>query len=443
MKFKEIVDAVMKASRGDQTEVVMMAHDDSLTRFANNCIHQNVTERNAQVVVRSVIGKRVGTAISNRVDRDGLQALAQRAFELAKLAPENPEFPGLPAPRAVAAAASFDEATALCPPQSRADRAGVICRKAKAANLTAAGSMRTMDATLAVANSLGVFAEHRTSVADLTTVIMAGNSSGWSQMSGSRLDSIDAEAMADEAIRKATLGANPRETEPGEYTVILDPYATADLLGMLAFDGMGAMAFQEERSWLNGRVGQKIMSDAVTIFDDGLDRTGIPMPFDFEGMPKNHVAVVEAGVAKGPVYDSFTASRDSGRETTGHATQPSPAERMGPLPLNLFLRAGTSSVEEMIRSTKNGLYITRFWYTRPVHPRDAVITGMTRDGTFVVKDGEVAYPVKSLRFTQSYVEALKNVDAIGAALRTQWADFITITVPAIKIHQFRFTSGTR
>ena len=147
----------------------------------------------------------------------------------------------------------------------------------------------------------------------------------------------------------------------------------------------------------------------------------------------------------GPVYDSFTAGREPGRESTGHATPPSPAEIVGPMPANLFLQAGTSSVDKMIRSTKLGLYITRFWYTRVVHPRDAVITGMTRDGTFVVKNGEIAYPVKSLRFTQSYVEALKNTVAIGADPLALWSEYLVsaTTVPAIKIDGFRFTSETR
>jgi predicted Zn-dependent protease len=231
------------------------------------------------------------------------------------------------------------------------------------------------------------------------------------------------------------MGTGPVDFPPGEYTVILDSYATA-------FDGMSALSFQEERSWLNGRSGQKIMADTVTIVDDGLDGSGMPMPFDCEGMPKQRVVIVESGIARGPVHDSFTAGR-ARTETTGHAMPPSASDRYGPLPLNLFLKRGNSSVEEMIRSTKLGLYITRFWYTRTVHPRDAVVTGMTRDGTYVVRDGEIAYPAKSLRFTQSYVEALKNVEAIASVPRVLWSELFAFNVPAVKIGQLRFTSGTR
>jgi predicted Zn-dependent protease len=273
---------------------------------------------------------------------------------------------------------------------------------------------------------------------------MGTNSSGWAQHSGWRLKSINPEALADEALSKVRLGIDPVDFEAGEYAVILDPYATADLLEMLAFDGMGALAVQEGRSWMNGRLGQRIVADSVSIIDDGLNIDGIPWPFDFEGVPKKVVPIVSSGVAVTPVYDSFTAGREERKQSTGHATPPSPQGRFGPAPMNLFLRPGTTSVDAMIKSTKLGLYITRFWYTRTVHPRDAVVTGMTRDGTFVIRDGEIAHPVKSLRFTQSYVEALKYTEAIGPTPRLLRSGFGGATsVPPVKLAKFRFTSATR
>jgi predicted Zn-dependent protease len=249
--------------------------------------------------------------------------------------------------------------------------------------------------------------------------------------------------MADEAIEKARAGENPKDPEPGDYAVILDPYATADLLEMLALDGMSALAFQEERSWLNGRIGERIMSPGVTIVDDALDVAGIPAAFDFEGQPKTVVPIVENGVCRGPVYDSYTAGRKQGIQSTGHAAPPSPTDRYGPLPMNLSLHPGASDVAEMIRSTEQGLYVTRFWYTRVVHPRDVVVTGMTRDGTFVVRDGKVTGAVKPMRFTQSYVEALSRVRAIGSRQRTLKAGIGTMRVPAVQLDRFRFTSATR
>jgi predicted Zn-dependent protease len=296
---------------------------------------------------------------------------------------------------------------------------------------------------LGVANSKGVMAEHRSTLMDASTVIMGNNSSGWAQSSGWRPDAVDPESLANEAVSKVRMGVDPVDYEPGEYTVILDPYATADILEMLAYDGMGAQAVQEGRSWMNGRLGQQIMAGSVTIVDDGTDISGIPLPFDFEGVPKQIVSIVENGVAKSPVYDKYTADKENKR-STGHATPPSPQGRFGPMPINLFLRPGTASLDEMIRSTKLGLYITRFWYTRTVHPREAVITGMTRDGTFLVRDGEIAHAIKSLRFTQSYVEALKYTEAIGETPRVLRSGMGgAASVPPVKLGKFRFTSSTR
>jgi predicted Zn-dependent protease len=295
-----------------------------------------------------------------------------------------------------------------------------------------------------VANSKGIFAQHRSTLADASTVIMGKTSSGWAQSTGWRLSAVESDALADYALSKVRLGVDPVDFEPGEYTVILDPYAAADLLEMLAFDGIGALAVQEGRSWMNNRIGQKIMAENVSITDDGFNAAGLPWPFDFEGVPKKVVPIVASGVALSPVYDSFTAGREEGKQSTGHATPPSPQGRFGPAPMNLFLRPGSASLDAMIRSTKLGLYITRFWYTRTVHPRDAVVTGMTRDGTFVIRDGEIAHAVKSLRFTQSYVEALKSAEAIGSTPRLLRSGFGgAVSVPPVKLAGFRFTSSTR
>jgi len=421
-----------------------MEQDESLTRFANNCIHQNVTERNVQITVRCVTGTKIGIAVGNDVRPDSIRDLTARAYSVARLQPDNPEFKGLPTPQATAALPAFDVDVAVCTPEVRATRVAVICRKAAGAGCVAAGSLTTSSFSIGVTNSKGVFAEHRSTLADMSTVIMGSNSSGWSQSSGWRLNSIHPESIADEALYKVRRGVDPVDFEPAEYSVILDPYATADLVEMLAFDGMSALAVQEGRSWMNGRIGQRVMAESVHLLDDGLNMNGIPLPFDFEGVPKKVVPIVASGIVLTPVFDTFTAGREDGKQSTGHATPPSPQGRFGPAPLNLFLKPGTATVDEMIRSTKLGLYITRFWYTRTVHPRDAVVTGMTRDGTFLIRNGEIAHPIKSLRFTQSYVEALKNTEAIGTTPRVLRSALGGATsVPAVKLGQFRFTSSTR
>ena len=442
MSFKKIADTILAASPADQTEIVYRLRDESLTRFANNHIHQNVTESNHEILVRCVSGSRCGIAVSNSTDPESLRKLARIAFDLAKQQPENPDFKGLPAQTPLVKVTSFDPAVTACSPAVRAKGVGIICQKAADAGYTAAGSMTTGASLFGVANSRGVFAEAESTIVDASTVVMSPTSSGWAQASGWKLGSVNWDQLADEAILKTKLGENPRDGVPGEYTVILDPYATSDLLGMMAADGMSALAFQEERSWLNGRIGEKILSPQITIVDDGQDIAGIPLPFDSEGQPKQRVTIVDAGVCRGPVFDSYTAGRQAGAVSTGHAMEQSAAERVGPLPMNLFLRPGTSNVEEMIASTKDGLYITRFWYTRPVHPRDVVVTGMTRDGTYVVRDGEISGAVKSMRFTQSYLEALASTTSLGSTCKTLWAGG-AFNVPPIKLEKFSFTSSTR
>ena len=442
MTFRAIADTILAASPGDQTEVVFQKRSESLTRFANNTIHQNVTETNFEIFVRCVHGTRVGIAVSNNLHPDSLKALSRRASDLAKIQPENPHFKGLPGASSLTAVNAFDAAAASCSPRERALAVGIACRKAAEAGYTAAGSMMTGVLTLGVANSQGVFAERESTVVDASTVVMSPTSSGWAQASGWFLDAVRWEDIAEEAVRKVRLGENPGEADPGPYTVIFDPYVTADLMEMMAIDGMSALAVQEERSWMNGRVGKKTLAESVTIVDDGLSLTGVPAPFDYEGQAKRRVPIIEAGICRAPVHDSFTAGRE-GAQSTGHALEPSPTDRYGPLPMNLFFSPGTSNVEDMIGSTKKGLYITRFWYTRHVHPRDVVVTGMTRDGTYLVENGEVVRAVKSMRFTQSYLEALAGTLAVGKQQKVLRFGPAIVAVPALKLESFHFTSATK
>jgi predicted Zn-dependent protease len=444
MTFREIASVVLAASPAAETEVVYQKRNESLTRFANNHIHQNVTETNFEIAVRCVLGTRVGMAVSNNLGSDSLKSMGKLALDLAKQQPENPEFKGLPRGGPHLQINAFDSRVAGCAPALRASEVGIACRKAREAGYTAAGSMTTGTLTLGVANSHGLFAERESTVVDASTVVMTPTSSGWAQSSGWSLSAVRWEEMADEAVRKARMGENPAECPAGTYAVILDPYVTADLLEMMAIDGMSALAVQEERSWINGRIGQKVLSERITIVDDGLDPAGIPSPFDYEGQPKKPVFIVENGICRAAVHDSYTAGRESGGvQSTGHAMEPSPTDRYGPLPLNLFLKPGTSNVDDMISSTELGLYITRFWYTRTVHPRDVVVTGMTRDGTFMVRDGEIVGPVKSMRFTQSYLEALAGTAAVGQTVKVLRSGPSTVSVPALKLDKFQFTSATR
>jgi predicted Zn-dependent protease len=253
---------------------------------------------------------------------------------------------------------------------------------------------------------------------------------------------LDPEAVGRVAVNKALRSRNPTELEPGVYAVILEEEAVGDMLFTLGFLGFGALALQEGRSFMSSRLGQKITGDNITIWDDGLDNRGLVLPFDFEGVPKQRVTLIENGIAKGVVYDSLTAGREVGKISTGHSL-PAP-NTMGPIPVNLFMAPGNATKEEILASTERGIWVSRFHYTNPVHPVQTILTGMTRDGTFLIENGEITRPLKNLRFTQSILDAFSEVDMLGKNLKTikmEWGSF-GCCVPAAKIHNFQFTGTT-
>ncbi len=439
---REICNQVLKRCGAVPAQVLFLVEDNALTRFANNSIHQNVAEIDASLILRVKQGKRTGTATSNRLDGAALDALAEHALANAAASPEDPDDPGLAEPAPYTPVNAWDENTAVLSPQQRAQAVGLVCRQAADKNLNAFGAFSSGRSAVAAANSQGLYAYHAGTHADFQTVIMAEDASGYAHASDWQVAAIPIEALGKEAAQKAELGRQPRKIGPGEFTVILDPYAVEDVLASMDFYGMGAQAVLDGRSWMNERKGQQAMSPMVNIWDDGLDPGGVPMPFDFEGVPKKRVDIVKSGVVGEPVYDRYTAGK-AGAASTGHALPPGMRE-MGPIATNLFLGTGDASLEGMIRATQDGLYITRFWYTRLVHPRDCVLTGMTRDGVFKIENGELAYPLKNLRFTQSYIQALADVQAVGSETRCLSSEFggVAIRVPALKIGRFNFTGAT-
>jgi len=432
----------LKLSSADETEVVFRANDSALTRFANNHIHQNVAESNATLVLKAILDKQAGSATTNDLSGEGLQKVADRALVHAKLAPADPDLPGVPQPKTVIPAIAYDLDTDEYGPGVRASDVGRICHIAKEKDLTAFGAFRKAATETAVANSAGLFVYHPATSVDIQVTVSGSSGSGRAQESAWNVANINPDAVGMEAIDKAIRAQDPKAIEPGKYTVVLDPYAVEDLVLMLNFTGMGAESVQDGYSWMNGRLDEQIMSPLVSIWDDGIDPAVLPMPFDFEGVPRQRVQIVENGWLRGPVYDTYTANKE-GRESTGHATPPNMMFFSGPLAQNLLMAPGNSSVEEMIKDTEYGLYITRFWYTRPVHPRDCIVTGMTRDGVFLIEDGQLTGPVKDLRFTQSYLEAMANVIAVSRSRKTLIGEFGgSACVPAVKIDNFNFTGLT-
>jgi PmbA protein len=438
-KMRDIAERVLSLSAAEQTEVIIMSDDSGLTRFANSYIHQNVAERNVGLRVRAVVGKKIGVASINDLSPEALERVVESALTIAKLQPENPDFISLPSPAPIAKIEAFDEATAGFSPAARAKAVGVICQLAVNNGLIASGAFTTGGYELTVANSLGVFAYHAATLADINTVIMADDSSGYAAATAWKVGGINAETIGAEAVEKALRSRHPRELPPGRYPVILEEYAVADIMDTLAHLGFGALAVQEGRSFMVDRFGEQIMSDAISIWDDGLDPTGLPMPFDFEGVPRQRVDLIKRGVAEAVVYDSYTAGKE-GKASTGHGL---PAPNIhGPVPGHLFMAPGEMNKEEMLASMERGLWVTRFHYTVPVHPKLSIVTGMTRDGTFLIEKGEISYPIKNLRFTQSYVEALANVELVGRTTRLQQSWFGGTRAPALKLTEFEFTGAT-
>jgi len=434
-KALEILGTAIAYSQAEMTQVAVEIGESSLTRFANSVIHQNVSERNAGLGVKAVIGKRIGFATTNRLDEDSIKTVVDKAVSFAKHSEDNPDFVSLPTPKPVMQIETYDERTATYSPEDRAAVVAGMIAEARKHGASAAGSLSNGYEEFAVANSLGVAAYNVFSLAGLTTVMTADSGFGYADRISTSIRDFDPIEAAVEAAARSVQSRNPEAIEPGEYDVVLLPYAVAELVEFLSYLGLGALAVQEGRSFMCGKVGQKIAGENVTIWDDGLDPRGLPRSFDPEGVPKQRVDMIVNGVANAVVYDTYTAYKE-GKESTGHGI--GGIGTHGPFPTNMFMQPGDSSVEEMIASTKKGILVTRFHYTNAIHPILTVITGMTRDGTFLIESGKITKPLKNLRFTDSVLERLSNVELISKETRRQaWA-----VVPAIKARGFRFTGAT-
>jgi PmbA protein len=433
---------VIQASRADQSEALLLTEDSSLTRFSNSAVHQHVAEKNQTLVVRVISGKRIAVFTTNILDPLSVKNGVRTALEMAQMQRPNEAFVSLPEPRPLPSVNTFSKNVKRLTPAYKVKSIKRILSLASREGCAASGSFSHGSVEVAIANSLGVEAYQDYSDFFIHLIVANGGGSGYGSVVGRDPDSLDVERLAVEAVSKVSK-SEPVQVDPGEYEVILEPYAVNEFLSFLAFLGFNALSVQEKRSFFCGSFGQKMVDGSITIFDDGLDPAGLQVPFDFEGVPKERVTFFEEGVARNVAYDSFTAGRE-GKRSTGHAlVAPNTA---GPIPLNLFMKAGNSSVEEMVRSTRKGIYVTRFHYTNVVEPMKAVITGMTRDGTFLIDSGEIKNPIKNLRFTESILEALSRVSAISKERRicsegTVYSRrFVTGSlVPAIKVDGFNFS----
>ena len=434
-ELKGFMDKLLNASPAQQTEVMVTEWDSALTRFANNGIHQNVAERDVSVRVRVVKDGKTGVASINQLSETAAGDVLKRAVAIADLQPKGELVP-MPGPAKSRPVEAWSDATAAATPEERADFVEAICAKARGAGFKAFGAFSTGAEQLAIANSLGVFHHHRSTEATVNTVVMGEAGSGYADRGAIDVRELDKDDLASEVIDKAQRNQNAQPVEPGVYEVVLEEYAVAEMLEFLSFVGFGALAAQEERSFM--RLGEKITGEKIDIWDDGLDPSGAPMSFDFEGVPKQKVQLINHGVATGLVYDMQTAQR-AGRQSTGHGL-PAPNTE-GPFAVNLFMAPGNTQKAELVSDIKRGIWVTRFWYVRVVQPKASIITGMTREGTFLIENGRITRPVKDLRFTQSILEALNSTLAISRSTKLQISEYLGASrVPAVRLKAFTFTS---
>ncbi|MGA2483507.1 MAG: TldD/PmbA family protein [Candidatus Acidiferrales bacterium] len=438
-ELRRLAEAVFRASDADETEVHIDVVSDALTRFANNSIHQNVAEQNLTVSVRTVYDGRTARATTNRTDADSLRQVVNASASLARSQPKNPRLLPMPGPQKYARVHRFVGRTAQASPADRARAVRGVCELAAKRDQTAAGIFTTGAMQFAMANSRGLFAAYRQTRAEFSVTMLESDSSGWAKANSPDVSALEPLALAVRASEKAERSRQPHELLPGRYTVILEPAAVLDLVGFLFYD-FAATAIRDQRSCFNRRMGKRVLGRNITIWDDVTHPLQTGAPFDGEGIPRQKVLLVDRGIPENLVY-SRAAAKEMRKRPTGHGF--ALPNEYGEASMNLVFAGGKSSVDEMIASTDRGLLVTRLWYIREVDPYEKVLTGMTRDGTFLIENGRIAGGIRNFRFNQSVLEMLSNVEALGPAVRAAGEEAFEMVVPPMKVRDFRFTEVTK
>ena len=458
----DIFDRIRKLSSADEVEVLFSGGRFALTRFANNTIHQNVEDENHVVSVRTAFGGRTARATTNKFDDDSLRRVVESSEALAKV--QHPDTDLRPMPDSREAAGGADQSvratpvpsrycaeTAAITPQGRAEGVKKIVSVAEKHKLTTAGIFSSSESVEGIFNSRGLSNWHTQTLAEVSITMLGADSSGWQKANSPDLTNLDPLGMAEIAAKKAIDAVHPAEIPAGKYTVILEPSAALDIVGFMFWDYSG-MAILDQRSFLTGRVGSKLFGENITIWDDVTHPLQSGSPFDGEGMRRLRVPLVENGVAKRVVYARATAERMKRSEQkdkagpiepTGHGF-PLPNE-MGEMPLNIVFAApqDAQTLAKMIASTERGVLVTRLWYIREVDPYEKIVTGMTRDGTFLVENGRVKQGIRNFRFNESLIHMLSNVEAMSVPLRSSGEESFDMVVPAMKVRDFNFTEVTK
>ena len=438
-QLRRLAERVFKLSEADETEVQIDVTSDALTRFANNTIHQNVAEEALSISVRTVFDGRTARATTNKTDHESLRRIVAASSSLARSRPRNPDLLPMPGPQKYARVERFFPATAATSPEDRARAVARVVTMANKRGQTAAGIFSTGAMQSALVNTKGLFAVYQQTRAEFSITVLEADSSGWVKGNSPDVKALDPEALVERASQKAVASRAPREIPAGHYTVILEPAAALDLVGQLFYD-FAATAVEDKRSCLTGRLGKQLMGENITLWDDVSHPLQLGPPYDGEGLPRQKVLLIERGVPRNLVYSRATAKK-MGAEPTGHGL--ALPNEWGEAPMNLVFEGGKPSVEEMTASTDRGILVTRLWYIREVDPYEKILTGMTRDGTFLVEGGRIVAGIRNFRFNQSILEMLANVDMLGPAVRAAGEEAFEMVVPAMKVRNFHFTEATK
>ena len=438
-ELERIATRVLKMSDADETEVDVSTATDALTRFANNTIHQNVAEDMLGISVRVDVDGRTARASTNKTDDESLRRAVASAVSLARNQPENPDLLPMLRAQKFQKVARFFPATAAATPQDRARAVTRVCKLAEKNKQTAAGIFASGSSQSVMANSKGLFAHYEQTRSEFSVTILEKNSSGWAKSNSPDIRMLDPDALAESASQKATESREPREIPAGRYTTILPPSAVLDLVGFLFYDFAGT-AVLDKRSCFTGRMGKKVFGENITLWDDVYHPLQSGPAYDGEGLPRQKVLLVDRGVPKNLVYSRATAKKMKAKPT-GHGF--SLPNEHGEAPMNLVFAGGDKSMDEMIRTTERGILVTRLWYIREVDPYEKILTGMTRDGTFLIENGHIAGGIRNFRFNESIIEMLAKVEMLGPAVRAAGEESFEMVVPAMKVRDFHFSEVTK
>ncbi|MEP7365650.1 MAG: TldD/PmbA family protein [Acidobacteriota bacterium] len=420
-------------------ELHMGAESSALTRFANNTIHQNVASRGVALSVRTAIDGRTARASTNRLAREDVRRAVEQAAALTRAAELDPHLPDMLGPQEVQDAPRWFASTASCTPAERAHAVKSAIDEAEREGQIAAGIFSTGESVTAVLNSRGLFCYHAETDAVFSMTAMAADSSGWAKRSACDLGELDLASLAASATSKAKLSSAPVVIDPGRYRVVLEHAAVLDLVGQI-FSDFSATAIEEQRSFLTEKLGRQLFGENISIVDDCHHPMQHGAPFDGEGMPRKSLALIDRGAVR-EVACGRSAGLRTGAPPTGHGL-PLPNEA-GEMAGNIVMSGGEESVESLVAGMDRGILVTRLWYIREVDPAAKHMTGMTRDGTFLVEDGRVVRGLRNFRFNQSVVDLLNSVEAMSASRRTSGEEAFDMVVPAMRAANFHFSEVTR